>query len=449
MHYLPKRALIAIACAAAAAAAAGPSPRALAQTKLPDSLTVKPLLIDRVMATVEDHAILRSDVDALYRQYLAQSQRTSLPPDEEAKLRNDILESLVSDQLMALEAERKGIKIEDRELEAAIDRQIERNKLDLGGEDGFNKALAAEGLTLETLKAQYRERMQSSMLVDRLMDKEIRPKIEVTDRDVREYYRSHESELEKRPATVTVSHILIAPQPSDSVRAAALAKITAIEKRIRNGEDFATLATQYSDCPSAKYGGNLGLIRLSDLNNPAFEEAARTLTVGQVSHPVLTEFGYHLIKLDAVEGDQVRVRHILVNVQPTPADLERAAKLAEKVRSEIVAGADFAAMARRYSADYSAKDTTAITGEIALSDFPAEIADLIKGVPAGDVAPVIKDAKGFRILKIMSWNAERAFTYDEAKDYLRQLVGQQQMRDRLAAYVTELKKHYAVQIKGE
>jgi len=452
MHPFLQRALIAAACAAAVGTA--PWRGAAAQTSRPDSLAVTPLVIDGVVATVEDRAILKSDVDALFKQFLLQSKRASLPADEEKKVRSDVLQSLISDRLMAIQAEKDGIKVQDKEVDAAIDRQIEENKRDLGGDEAFNKALAAEGLTLEKLKAIYGEKLRSSLLVDKLMDKEIRSEVQVTDRDVQDYYKEHLAELPKRPPTVTLAHILIVPQASDTVRAAALAKITAIEKKVREGQDFAALAGQYSDCPSAKFGGNLGLLKLADLNNPGFEEAARKLTVGQVSPPVLTEFGYHLIKLEGVEGEQVRVRHILVTVQPTPRDLEQAAKLAEKVRAEIVGGADFTKMAERYSAD---RDTTSrgakgsgdFVGEVAIEDFPAEIRDLVKNVPAGDIAPVVKDAKGFRIMKILSWNAERPYSFDEAKDYLRQVVVQQKFQDRLAGYIGGLKKNYSVQIMGE
>jgi peptidyl-prolyl cis-trans isomerase SurA len=447
MHILLKRTVIAAACALLVGATSGPDARS--QSTLPDSLTVRPLLIDRVMATVEDRAVLKSEVDALLKQYLLQSQRTSLPADEEKAVREDILESLISDRLMAIQAEKDGIKVDDRELNAAVDRQIDENKRDLGGDDGFNKALEAEGLTIEKLRAIYEEKLRGSFLIDKLMDKEIRSEIQVTDREVEDYYRDHAAELQKRPATVTLAHILIVPQPTDSVRAAALAKITAIEQQLRDGKDFAALAREYSDCPSAKYGGSLGLIKLEDLNNPAFEEAARKLTVGQVSPPVLTEFGYHLIKLDGVEGEEVRVSHILVAVQPTPQDLERAAKLAETVRAEIIGGADFATMAERYSADRGSKGPGDFTSEVALEDMPAEIRELIKGVPAGEVAPVVKDAKGFRVLKILSWNEERPYTFAEAKDFCRQMALQQKFRDRLASYINELKKRYSVEIRGE
>ena len=447
MHTVLQRALIAAACAAAVAAA--PWPGVSAQTKPPDSLAVTPLVIDRVEATVEDRAILKSEVDAEYRQYLLQGQKTALPPDEEKSIRAEIVQALIGNQLMAIQAERDGIKVSDAEIGAAVERRIEQNKRDLEGDEAFTKTLEAEGLTIEKLRTVYGEQERFRLLVDKLVDKRIKPELQVSDRDVQEYYKAHVSELSKRPATVTIAHIVIVAHPSDSVRAGGLARITEIDKKVREGQDFAALAGQYSDCPSAKFGGNLGLIKLEDLNNPAFEEAARKLTVGQVSPPVLTEFGYHLIKLDGVEGDQVRVRHILVAMQPAPGDLEQAAKLAERVRAEIIGGADFTKMAARYSADFDSKDSSGVVGEITLESFPAEIRDLLKEVSAGDLAPVVKDAKGFTIMKILSWNAERPFTFAEAKDYLRRIVEQQKFLEIRTGYVAEIRKKYSVEIKGE
>lgn len=439
--------MTAIACAAAALLA-GPWNGARAQVQSVDSLKARPVLIDRVVATVEDHAVLQSEVDVMFKQYLMQNKQTELPPDQEKTLREQILQALISDQLMLIQAEKDGIKVEEKDVDAAVDRQIEQNKRDLGGDEAFDTQLAAEGLTLDQLKSIYREKARSQLLIY-MLDQKITQGLEPTDRDVQAYYKDHAAELPKRPATVTLAHILIAPQPADTVQQAALAKITAIAKKLQAGEDFAAVASQYSDCPSAKYGGNLGLLKLEDLNNPPFEEAARKLAVGEVSPPVLTEFGYHIIKLEGVERDQVRLRHILVKIEPTPEDLKRGAELAEIVRGEILDGADFAKTAAKYSSDYASKDKGGLVGEVPVETLPAEIRDLIKGLQPGGIAPVMKDTRGFRILKVLAWTPERTYALDEARDELRRIVMQQKRQEKLASYVGELKKKYSVEIKGE
>ena len=118
-----------------------------------------------------------------------------------------------------------------------------------------------------------------------------------------------------RPATVKLAQILILPPASEESKMNALEKISRIEEKVHRGEDFADLAEKYSEGPSAKYGGNLGFIKLGDLNNPEFEKAASKLEPGETSQPVLTDFGYHLIKLEEIDGEDRHIRHILVKVE--------------------------------------------------------------------------------------------------------------------------------------
>ncbi|MDD4857863.1 MAG: peptidylprolyl isomerase [Candidatus Krumholzibacteria bacterium] len=437
-----------VICAAAVCFASIPGPRAAAPAGASDS-TAGSRIIDRVVATVEDQAIMQSDVENEVRRYLMQAQKTSLPADQEKEIRQEVLNSLVADALLAIQAERENVKIEDKEVDAAVEKAIDDNRTALGGDDAFMQQLAAEGLTLEGLRAIYADKLRGRMLIERFMYQKILPGVRVTEADVQDYYREHLTELPQRPATVTIAHILIVPKPSAAVLAKALERITAIESELKAGGDFAELAKKYSDCPSAKFGGSLGTINLADLNNPPFEEAARALAIGQVSRPVLTEFGYHLIKVEGIEGDKVALRHILVRAEATPEDSAAAAELAERVRGELVAGADFSEEAAKYSGDYATKNAGGLIGEIPLESLPDAFKDAIKGVPAGGIAPVVKETRGFRIVKIMNWNEGRVYSYDEAKDELQKLIEQQKLQERLATYIDELKKDYSVVIKGE
>lgn len=437
----------AIALCAAAVFVAAPCPDAAAQDAKPDTAAAGTLL-DRVIATVEDRAIMQSDVDNEVKRYLMQAQRSALTPDEEKTLRAEILKSLVADALLLIQAGRDAVVVEDAEVEAALDRKIEDFKTALGGEDAFNRQLEAEGLTLEKLRSMYREPQREYMLVDRLKYARVGG-VDVTDAEVREYYRSHAAELPQRPETMSLAQILIVPKPSAVVLEKALERIAAIESRLKAGEDFAALAKDKSDCPSAKFGGSLGTINLADLNNPAFEEAARKLAVGQTSPPVLTEFGYHLIRLEGVEADKVTLRHILVRAEATPEDTKAAEQLAERVRAEVAGGKDFAAAAAEYSDDHASRNAGGAIGEVAIDNMSEEIKKPLVDVPAGGIAPVVAEARGFRIIKVVSRNAARPYTYDEAREELRNLVRQRKMQESLDTYVEELKKTYLVELRGE
>ena len=128
---------------------------------------------------------------------------------------------------------------------------------------------------------------------------------------------------------------------------------------------------------------------------------------------------------------------------------KRRPKLAERVRTEIAQGADFAQEAAKYSGDYGTKDKGGVFGAVEIKNLPEKFKEAIKGVPAGGLAPVMKEERGFRVVKVLSWNEAGTYTYDEARNQVRRLLVEKKTMENMSAYVEELKKSYAVAIKGE
>ncbi len=407
-----------------------------------------PVIVDGIVATVQDRAIFRSEVDNEIRNFMLQTQRTSLTAEEEKALWQEALNSLVATALLSVQAERDNLKVDDKEVEDALDRWIDQKKLEMGGDDAFDRQLAAEELTIDDLRERYRENIKTLLVIEKIKYQKILPEIQVSEAEVREYYRAHVSEFPQKEPSVSIAQILVVPKPSDAVLAAAREKITMVQGKLAAGEDFAAAAKAYSDCPSAKFGGNLGTLNLDELGNPPFAEAARQVAVGQVSAPVLTEFGWHLIKIEKVDGDQVTLRHILVRAEPVPEDVETAAKLAERLREELGAGGDFAKAAAQHSGDYATKDKGGVFGAVEIKNLPENFKEAIRGVPAGGIAPVMKEERGFRIVKVLSWNEAGTYSYDEVKNQVRRIVTEKKIMDRMNEYVEELKKEYAVAVKG-
>jgi peptidyl-prolyl cis-trans isomerase SurA len=286
------------------------------------------------------------------------------------------------------------------------------------------------------------------------MYREVMTDIAVTEPEIRQYYKDNKSELPQRPATITLAQILIIPKASEDLRIRAQERIELIEAEIRAGKDFAEAAKEYSeDAANAELGGSLGYIKLEDLGSPPFEKATRKLMVGEMSPPVLTRFGYHLIKLEAVSGDEVKLRHILIMLQSGESDIEAAALRADEVRQEILAGADFGEMARKHSDDEKTRDSGGeIEGDIVLENLVGRadyFLEVIKDVGPGEISPVIREPNGFRIVKVLSRNEPRAYTYREARDELEKLIEQQKMQQRFKDYVDELRGIYYVDVKED
>ena len=408
-------------------------------------------VIDRVVAVVEDRAILLSEMEMEYRQYLFQNKLSDLPADQEAQLRQQILDQLIADELLAIHADKTGIEVPEEAVEDELSRAIEESRRGAGGDEAFERELEKAGLTFQQLRTQWKEKIRARYLVEQLLRGEVFKGVTVTDAELRAYYREHLNEFPKRPPTMKLAQIRIMPAVSEENSNASLERIQAVESKIEGGMTFEKAAEDFSEDPSAKYGGSLGYIKLGDIGSPPFEKAAAKLLVGEVSPPVLSRFGWHLIKLEDVSGDQVKLRHILIKVETGDGQISGAASQAEEIRKEILGGLDFSIAAAKYSSDEKTKNSGGVIDqEVNLEELSKSnkyLLDMLRETEIGEITPVIKEGDEFRIIKVLEKNPGRPFTYQEAKPELENLLGQQKRMEKFGEYVHDLKGVYYVDIK--
>ena len=251
--------------------------------------------VDAVVAEVGGDSVTLGEVNLLAGYWMGM-----LPIEERASLKKkdfqeQALENLIAQLLLAQEARRRGIVLTDSE----------RRVLSEQWHSGFasasdeSLALAAIGVTGRSIE----ESIFRDELIRRLGQSAIGESVVVLEDEVRAYYEEHAEEFDS--TQVRTSHILVQVKPdaTEEEVAAAEKKIRSILDRVRNGEDFADLARQYSDCPSSARGGDLGFVGRGRLV-PEFEKAAFSLDVGQVSDVVRTRFGFHIIKVTGRKGDR-------------------------------------------------------------------------------------------------------------------------------------------------
>ncbi len=248
-------------------------------------------MIDRIVAVVNNEAILLSEVDKMCK-YTLEQVPAALPPKEaierKRKIRLDVLHSLVDDKLMEQEIRERGIKVVDEEVEKF--REQVRNDNELSKEK-FEEALLHEGKTLK----EYDEMLRQSMKKRKLMQRELLGKGVVGEKDIQEFYKEHYlggPDAEK----VLASHILFSIPPGTSAdqEQAVHAKAAKVLAELKAGADFAKMAREKSDDPSAATDGDLGWFRRGDMV-AAFEKAAFSQDKGEMSSLVRTRFGYHII----------------------------------------------------------------------------------------------------------------------------------------------------------
>ena len=247
-------------------------------------------VVDKILATVDGEPItlyqLKQFADRNIR-----GRQLNVSMDQ-----GQLLDALITDTIVEKEVSEKGIVVRDEDIDRYIDGIKEHNKID---DAQLKQALQAQGLTLEAYRVQIRQDIQRQQLISR----EIRGKVSVTPEEVQRYYEAHLSEY-STPARLQVAHIVFRLEPDappDKV-AAVTAKAQEVYQRIKKGADFAEMAKQYSEDPSGQTGGALGWFKQGELLEP-IEKAAGSLKVGEVSEPVRTKVGLHIIKLEGREGE--------------------------------------------------------------------------------------------------------------------------------------------------
>ncbi len=208
---------------------------------------------------------------------------------------NTLLDAVITEKLVQKEVSDKGIIVHDEDIARYIDGIKERNHIN---DEQLQQALQAQGMTLDSYRAQIRQDLQRQQLISH----EIRGKVSVTPEEVQRYYQAHLSEY-STPERIQVAHIVFrldADAPPDRVMAVT-AKAEEVYQRLKKGADFAEMAKQYSEDPSGQNGGSLGWFKKGELLD-SLEQAAARLKVGEVSEPVRTKVGVHLIKLEGREG---------------------------------------------------------------------------------------------------------------------------------------------------
>ena len=263
-----------------------------------------------VMATVDGRKIFRSDVDKYYDNQVASAQQR--PVGEQATiLRLNILRQLIDDEMVMRRAEKLGLLATEEE----VDRKLNEIKSPYTQEE-FDQRLKEKKITLEDFKRDIRR----SITVDKVMNKEVSSKINVTDQDIIDYFTAHKSEFNLIEPQYHLAQVFVTPAPNPQVHnqnnkaqneADARKKIQMIANRLDSGDDFATLAMNYSEDPETSgNGGDLGTLPESSLRNtdPGTRDTVIKLKPGQYS-PIITlanpankqVMGFRIVKLVSKE----------------------------------------------------------------------------------------------------------------------------------------------------
>ena len=318
-------------------------------------LGVQPVLVDRIVAVVNNEVITSKQLDERVGVVQRQIQRQPNPriPPRDVLVRQ-VLERMISDRALLQHARDTGLQVDDRAVDAAIRRIAESNKI---SPTEFRATLERDGIPYDKFRNDVRE----EIMLARVRERDVDNRIQVSESEIDNYLQDAANSGGTGGTEYNLSHVLVrVPEqsPPDQVNA-RLKRAQEAQQRARKGENFAEIAATYSDAPDAAKGGEMGW-RSAERLPEAIAAALLKMQVGEVSEILRSPAGFHILKLRDKRSagapatvEQTKVRHILVRTNELVSEADAMRKLAN-LRERVLQGADFAELARLNSDDGSA-----------------------------------------------------------------------------------------------
>lgn len=410
----------------------------------------EPVLVDRIVAIVDEEAILQSDLDReveLYRMEKEYSGETVTADSE--TVRREMLERLVESKLIIAAARQADMQVDDEAIEQSVDQKIQQFVEHFGSLENLERELKRSGMTLSDYRNRMGSQLRDQQYLRLVVGKFIRPDIEVLENEVREYYLANLDQMPAEPDSLTIANILIPVQPSVEVRQAIQTEVQTIQAVLTSGREFADVAREYSRGPNAKRGGIVGVVGPGDLFDANLDRAAFALQVGKVSEPVVSSRGVHLLRLDSVqEGGRRAISQIFLPIEVTQADVDAAEQEIDAARARLQAGEAFSLVAAEVSGDPASARNGGVLGTFKLEDLSPQFQEALADVQVGQITEPILTPAGWYIFKLIERIEGHMYTYDELKENLRQVVENQKIELKLMDYVKDLRTRFFIDEKA-
>lgn len=366
----------------------------------PQTLSNTGVLLDRIVAVVNEGIILQSQMDSKVQLIVGQIRQAGgqMPPRETVE--QQVLEQLIVQEVQLQRARRLGIRVPDQMLNGTLQRVAARNGMTLSE---LPAAMASQGVDY----VQYREDMRNEMILDALMQRDVVAKISVSEREIERFLQRQESSAGDQ-IDYDLSHILVSigADASPDEIAAGEEKIRSVHDRLMAGEDFAELAITSSDGQNALDGGSLGWRKGAQLPD-VFFDVVRDMEPGDISPPVRSPSGLHVLKLNDVRGAErvIELQHHTFHVLLRPDQVldDRAVKSKlDRIRKRIVEdGEDFSDVARLESDDPGSAPLGGDLGWNAPGTFVPAFEDVVANLQPGEVSEPFRTEFGWHLVLLV------------------------------------------------
>lgn len=403
-----------------------------------------PVPADRIVAVVNDEVITLHELRTRLKLAISQLQRQGTPLPPQNILEQQMLERIIMDKVQLQFARETGLRVDDNQLEQALQRIAAGNKMSLAQ---FRTVLEKDGIPY----AGFREEIREEIIISRIREREVEQKIAISEGEIDNYLSDESS---KSNEEFEVAHILLrAPESASPEQVQQLRKkAEQVFARLQNGENFSQMAAAYSDAPDGLQGGNLGLRTLDRLPG-IFSETVGRLKVGEIGPILRSPNGFHIIKLLSRQGggkipavQQTRVRHILIKVNELVSEAEARHKLTG-LYDRIRHGAKFEELARLFSQDGSAAKGGDL-GWIYPGDTVPDFERAMDALKPGEVSQPVQSPFGFHLIEVLERRIQDV-SADRQRTAARQVLKQRKMDEAYQDWLRQLRDRAYVELRLE
>lgn len=401
-------------------------------------------ILDKVIAIVDDDVVLQSELDQRLATVYSQIQQSGTQAPPQDILSQQVLDQLISERLQLNIAYSAGVRITDEEVNAAMARVAGGNNLSM---EQYVDQIHAAGQTV----AMVREEIRNEITLMRVQQGKVMRRIRISEQELDNFLNSEEGRFLTSP-DVNIGQILLGiPSSASTVQAdLVLERAQDILAQANNGKDFRELAIANSADQSALKGGDLGWRKMAQLPG-VFIDAVEDLQLGEISTPIRSGAGYHLLKLYERRGGGERLveqhfaRHILIKPNQI-RDQETTLSQLNALRDRVIAGEDFAELAKEYSEDPGSGLKGGELGWSTPGMFVPEFEKTMNTIALNEVSAPFSSQFGWHILQVTD-RREQDFSADIQRNRAESMLRQRKYEEELQVWMQEIRDEAFIEIK--
>ena len=410
--------------------------------------------VDGIVATVGDYTVLDSDIDKAFLEI--EGSGGSIKDITRCQMLGKLLE----DKLYAHQAIQDSIVVKDEEVKEKMNQQIDYMVESLKSMENVVKYFKKNNE--DEFKTELFEILKQQKLAAEMQKKIIDP-IQITPEETRNFFKKiPESERPMLGAELEIARIVIAPKVSQAEKQVVIDRLKEIKKQVQEGSSFTTKAVLYTEDPGSRSSGGFYKINKKTPFVKEFKDVAFSMQEGEISEPFETEFGFHIIYLEKIKGQDLELRHILMMPKVSYDALKEAKDKIELLRTRILAKEITFAEAARTMSDE--KETRANGGTLInpktqdthfeLTNMDPVIYGQVSNLKSGEISTVILDEDpkaGKRYMIIMVTNKIEEHAADFSKDFIKikELALKEKQINAIAKWTDEKVKETYIKINGE